>query len=125
MVLRGSRAWLSERRGNRGGFGPFGRRERLHRQSVDLLAHSIAQRLIDALMSGHAVGAFKLGRDDGGKKVAPVALDLDMLTHESVSDETLDFVGGGIRHDAVILAERRAAAEQEHSDTEERGEPNR
>ena len=59
--------------------GPLGGRQRLHRQRVDLLAHSIAERRVDALVAGDAARALELGRDDGGEEVAAVALDLEVL----------------------------------------------
>ena len=73
----------------------FGGRERLHRQRVDLLAHAVAERAVDALVAGDAVRALEFGGDDGGEEMASVALDLDVLAGEAVGDETLDSAGVG------------------------------
>ena len=70
MVVGGGRTgWTSHS-------GPFGGGQRLHRQGVDLLAHSIAQGLIDPLVALDAAGALEFGRHDGGEEVPPVALDV-------------------------------------------------
>ena len=51
------------RSGGRKGL-PLGRGECLHRQRVDLSAHSIAQRRIDALVALHPRLAVEIGSDD-------------------------------------------------------------
>ena len=68
---------------------PLGGGERLHRQRVDLLAHSIAQRRIDALVSLHPAGALERGGDDGGEEVPAVAFDLQVLASQPGGDEIL------------------------------------
>ena len=77
---------------------PLGGGERLHRQRVDLSAHSIAQRRIDALMALHPRLAVEIGSDDGGKEVPAVAFDLEMRAFEAGSDEISHFGGGGVGH---------------------------
>ena len=92
-------AWVTARRcrvrpGDRVA-GALGRGERLHRQRVDLLAHSVAEGAVDALVAGDPVRALELGRDDGGEEMAAVAFDLDVLAGEVGGDEALDVVGVG------------------------------
>ena len=62
---------------------------------MDLLAHSIAQRRVDALVARHARAALELGRHDGGEEVPPVAFDLEVLAGQAGGDEVAHFVGGG------------------------------
>ena len=78
---------------------PLGRSKCLHRQRVDLSAHSIAQRRIDALMALHPRLAVEIGGNDGGKEVPAVAVDLEMRAFEAGSDEIPHVCGGGIGHD--------------------------
>src|SRR5450432_3100403 len=85
----------------------FGGGQRLHRQRMNLLAHAIAKRLVDALVSGDAIRAFELGRDDGREEMSAVALDLDVLASQSVGNETLDVFGGGLGH-RPMLARRES-----------------
>ncbi len=85
--------------------GPFGRCQRLHRQRVDLLAHALTQGLVDPLVAAHPAQAFEFGRDDGGKEMAAVALDLQRVAGKSVGDVLLDFGGGGIgMMGAIVVA---------------------
>jgi len=88
----------------------FGGGQRLHRQGMDLLAHPVAERAVDALVSGDPGRALELGRDDGGEEMAPVAFDFDVLARQPVGDEALDLGGGGIGHDGMV-ARHRAAPE--------------
>ena len=78
--------------------GPLSRGEGLHRQRVDLSAHSIAERRIDALVALHPRPAFEIGGDDGGKEVPAVAFDLEMRAFEAGGYEILHFGGGGVAH---------------------------
>lgn len=56
--------------------GELGRRERLHGQRVDLGAHPVAERRVDALVAAHAQQPVELGGETMvAKKMAPVALD--------------------------------------------------
>ncbi len=66
---------------------------------MNLSAHSIAERRIDALVALHARAAFELGRDDGGKEVSAIAFDLEMRAFEAGSDEISHFGGGGVGHE--------------------------
>ena len=92
MVVRLCRSW------GRNGL-PLGGGERLHRQRMDLSAHSIAQRRIDALVALHPRLAVEIGSDDGGKEVPAVAINLEMRAFEAGSDEIPHVCGGGIVHD--------------------------
>jgi hypothetical protein len=71
---------------------------------VDLLAHSIAERLVDPLVTLDAGAPFELGRDDGREEVAAVALDGDMLAGQPTGNIGFEVGRGGIGHDAAILA---------------------
>src|SRR5204863_9561194 len=52
---------------------PLLRRERAHRERVDLLAHAIAERGVDELVALHPVAAGELLRDDERLEVLAVA----------------------------------------------------
>ena len=83
--------------GRRG--SPLGRGQRLHRQGVDLLAHSIAQGLVNPLVARHAARALEFGRHDGRKEMAAVALDFEVLAAQAAGDEIADLLGRGVGHD--------------------------
>src|SRR6201996_2073770 len=83
--------------------GPLGRRQRLHRQRVDLLAHAVAERGIHALVAADAHQAFEFRRHDGGEEMSAVALHLEVIAGESVGDVALDVLGGGIGHGIRII----------------------
>jgi hypothetical protein len=82
-------------RGSRSG-RPFRRGERLHRQRVDLLPHSIAQGGVDPLVAAHARQALELGRDDGGEEVPAVAFDVQVLARQAGGNVAAHLVGSGI-----------------------------
>jgi hypothetical protein len=46
----------------------FGGRQRLHRQRMDLLAHALAERLVDALVSGDAARTLEFAETMVAKK---------------------------------------------------------
>ena len=71
----------------------FGGRERLHRQGVDLLAHSIAEGRVHPLVAPHARQAFEFGRDDGGEEVAAIAFDFADGAGQPGGDEVADLGG--------------------------------
>jgi hypothetical protein len=73
---------------------------------MNFAAHSIAEGFVDALVAGDAAGAFEFRRHDGREEMPAIAFDLDVLANQPMRNETLDFVGGGIGHDAAILAVR-------------------
>ncbi len=52
--------------------------EGLHGQRVNLFAHSIAQGRVNPLVAAHTRQSLEFGRHDGGKKVATVAIDLQV-----------------------------------------------
>ena len=95
MMMAGGRGG-----GSFGPAGPFGGRERLHRQRVDLLAHSIAQCRIHPLVAPDARQAVELGRHDGGEEMAAVALHLEVGARQSLRDVALDVGGGRVAHKA-------------------------
>src|SRR5687768_7681156 len=82
----------------RGLLGPLGGRERLHRQRVDLLAHSIAQCRVDPLVARDTGLAVELGRDDGREEMAAVSFDLEMRAAEPGGDEFTNVGGSGFGH---------------------------
>src|ERR1700712_2636963 len=83
--------------------GPFGRRQRLHRQRVDLLAHALAECRIHALVAADANQAFELRRHDGGEEMSAVAFHLEVIAGESVRDVALDVLGRGVGHGIGII----------------------
>src|SRR5207248_10891858 len=72
---------------------PLLRRERAHRERVDLLAHAIAERGVDELVALHPVAAGELLRDDERLEVLAVARDFDVLASEARLDALLDAFG--------------------------------
>ena len=78
--------------------GPLGGRQGLHRQRMDLLPHSIAEGLVNALMAHDTALAFELVRDDGRKEVLSITIDRQMGAGQTCGDVTLDFVGSGVGH---------------------------
>ena len=87
-----------------GGFGgsvlgsPLDGRERLHRQRMNLRAHSIAQRRVDTLVARDSGLAREFVRNDDREEVLTVALDLEVRARKAGSDEIADFGGGRIGH---------------------------
>src|SRR5258706_2484698 len=67
----------------------FFRRQGLHRQRVDFLAHAIAQRLVDQLVALHTVLALEGGRHDQRLEMLPVAAHLDAFAGEARLDSAL------------------------------------
>src|SRR5436190_16797572 len=61
---------------------PLLRRQRLHRQGVDFLAHALAERCVDQLVALHAAPAFEFLRHDDRLEVLAVADHLDVLARE-------------------------------------------
>ncbi len=78
----------------------FGGGEGLHRQRVDLLAHSIAEGLVDPLVALDAAAPLELGRDDGREEMPPVAFHGEVLARQALLDELLDLLGGRLGHRA-------------------------
>ena len=88
-------------RGGGGALGsPFLGRQRLHRERVNLLAHSIAEGPVDPLVAGDAAAAGELGGDDGREEMAPVAVDLEMVEPDLRMKRDL----GGVVSPAPMLA---------------------
>ena len=80
----------------------FGGGERLHRQGVYLLAHSIAQGRVNPLVAAHTGQALKLRRHDGGKEVPAIALHFQVFAGQARGDERADFVGCGVGHGQIV-----------------------
>ena len=79
-------------------FGPFSRGQCLHRQGMDLGPHSIAQGLVNALVTRNAVLAIELGRDNGREKMLSVAFDRQVFAGQTGGDVGLDLFRRGIGH---------------------------
>src|SRR5687767_1513296 len=73
---------------------PLLRRQGLHGQSVDLLTHAVAERLVDQLVALHAALARESIGHDHGLEVLAVADHLDVLAGEAAFDALLDAVRG-------------------------------
>src|SRR5512146_691377 len=69
---------------------PLLRRQGAHRQRVDLLAHSAAERAVHELVALHPAAAFALARHDQSLEVLPVARDLEVLAREARRNALLD-----------------------------------
>src|SRR5688500_9941279 len=69
------------------------RRQRAHRERVDLLAHPVAECGIDELVALHAVLPGEIGRHDDRLEMLAVADHLDVLAGEFRLDALLDAVG--------------------------------
>ncbi len=70
--------------------GPLGRGEGFHRQGVqfvggDLVIHDG----VDGPLALHAALAFEVPRDDRGKPMAAIALDLDVLARQTCQRSAL------------------------------------
>ena len=65
------------------------RRQRRHRQRVDLLAHAVAERRIDELVARDARQAANASRDDQRLEMLAVAGDVDVLAGEAGFDRRL------------------------------------
>lgn len=84
---------------------PFGGRQRLHRQRMNLFAHAIAQCAVHNLVALHARFALKGGGDNHGLKVRTIAIDGEMFAIEFGAQVSGDVFRGdhGI-HEWVIDA---------------------
>jgi hypothetical protein len=91
------RCRVSGRRGR-----PFGGRECLHRQRVDLGAHLVAERGVHPLVPLDTRQAVEISGHDGGKKVLAITFNLKVGAGQASSDEATNVVGGGIGHDRII-----------------------
>src|SRR5688572_4285154 len=65
---------------------PFFGRQRLHRERVDLLAHAIAERLVNQLVALHAALACERIGHHHRLEVLAVADDFDVLADEAAFD---------------------------------------
>ena len=72
---------------------PFLRRKRLHGQRVDFLAHPLAQRRIDKLMTLDARQPGKFLAHDHRLEVLAVAGDFDVLARDPRFNRMLDVLG--------------------------------
>ena len=77
---------------------PLGRGECLHRQRMDLSAHSIAERRVDTLVALHPRPTLEVGGDDGGKEVAAITFNLEMGAFKAGGNVIPHVGGGGIGH---------------------------
>src|SRR5687768_14105482 len=68
---------------------PLLRRQRLHRQGVDLLAHAVAKGGVDQLVALHAALAGEGARHHHRLEVLPVAEHLEVLAGEPARDSRL------------------------------------
>src|SRR3990167_1890184 len=69
---------------------PLGGRQGLHRQRMDLLPHSIAEGLVNALVAHDTALAFELAGDDGGKEVLPIAFYGEVGARQAGGNVLLD-----------------------------------
>ena len=70
---------------------PLGRCQSLHRQRMNLLAHAVAQSLVNLLVSLDAAGTLKFRRHDGGEEMAAVTVHRNVFANHAVCNEVLDF----------------------------------
>src|SRR4029079_380626 len=73
---------------------PLLRRDSLHRQCVDFLAHALAQCGIDELVTLHAAPALEFLRHDHRLEMLSVADHLDVLAREAGLDSCFDAFSG-------------------------------
>lgn len=69
---------------------------------MNLLAHPIAQGLVNPLVAGHSASTVKFLRNDGGEKMPSVTLDLQVLAVEPLRDEMLDVGCCWVCHREII-----------------------
>jgi hypothetical protein len=65
---------------------------------MNLGPHPVAERRVNALVPKHPALAGELGRDDGGKEVMAIALDLEMVARQSGGDEATHVVSSWVSH---------------------------
>lgn len=65
---------------------PLGGRERLHREGVDLLPHTVSQCAVNDLVALNARLSVERSRDDHGLKVRTIAFDRKMVASEFFAD---------------------------------------
>ena len=96
--------WLS--------FCPLLWRKRLHRQGMNLFAHSLAKCPVDNLVLLYPVLVPELGTDDDGFKMLAVAYDFDMFAGKAFLNVGLDGVGAehGIRERLALGSQLVAAS---------------
>src|SRR5688572_11652014 len=80
---------------------PLLRRQCLHGQSVDLLTHAVAERLVDQLVALHPALARESIGHDHGLEVLAVADHLDVLAGEAAFDAAFHAFGG---HHSQVLS---------------------
>ena len=68
----------------------LGRGQSTHRQCVDLLPHSITQRLIHLLMTRNARLPFKRGTYDQRLKMPAISVDLNHVARKPTGNVALD-----------------------------------
>ena len=71
----------------------LGRRQRAHRQRMDLCPHAITQRGVDELVARHARLALERGTDDQRIEVPAIARDLEHAALQAGSDVAPHIVG--------------------------------
>lgn len=72
---------------------PFGGCERLHRQCVNFLTHTVAQRAIDNLVALDARLAFECASHNHGLKVRAIAIDGEVFAIELGAEITFNVFG--------------------------------
>src|SRR4029079_4681850 len=73
---------------------PLRRRQRLHRQRMNLLAHALAEHAVDELVLPHLAQAGERRAHEKRLEVTPVAVDRDVLADDPRLDRAPDFFRG-------------------------------
>src|ERR1700722_2661233 len=102
---------------------PFGRRQRLHAQCMDFLAHPVAERPIHELVTRDQSFAFKRIADNGREKMLAVAFNFQMLASEAASNVFLHLFRGR-QHGSLqeLVTQFVTACQQPHGDQREHDE---
>src|SRR6185503_1148840 len=89
---------------------PLRRRQRLHRQRMNFLAHALAQHPVDQLVLPYLAQAGEFRADDQRLEVPSVAVDRDVLADEPRLDRALDFFRSDRRHVGIWSMPKLVAA---------------
>jgi hypothetical protein len=70
---------------------------------MNLRPHAVTQGSINLLVAPNAAHAFKAGTHNGGKKMPPIASDLQVRAGQPLGDKLFNVERARIRHSAIIL----------------------
>src|SRR3954464_1688523 len=99
---------------------PLLRRQRSHRQRMDLLAHAIPEGPVHELVALHAVLTSKIGRDDQRLEMLAVTDHLQVIAGQPGGDALLDAVGGNHSVPELVAGFQKPESERGYGEEEAR-----